>query len=262
MNILLIFKSKIMAKQKGFLKIRGSIGDLNFYKSKDGYMVREKTSLDRNTIMNDPRFQRTRENMEEFKNAGLAGKILRNAFNAISKNAKDSRLTSRLTKVMHACLKEDTSSPRGQRNVHLGNKSLLKGFDFNAGGIWLKTVLIQLETSIDRVTGITKFIFPEYNPLDLIIAPQGATHYRFATSATEINFLESTYNTKTSYSTEMPYNEALVNAFDIENELNPNSENTLALAIGIEFFQDVNSILYPLKNGSFNSANLIDIQTI
>lgn len=248
-----------MAKQKGFLKIRGSIGDLNFYKSKDGYMVREKSSLDRNTIMTDPRFQRTRENMEEFKNAGQAGKLLRNAFNAITKNAKDSRLTSRLTKVMHMCLKEDIISPRGQRNVFQGNQLLLKGFDFNAGGIWAKSVLIQYESSIDRVSGETIITFPDYNPLDLIIAPQGATHYRFISSATELDFLNKEYLTKTSYSDQLPYNEDTVPMFTLENTVTPNSTNTIAVAIAIEFFQEVNTILYPLKNGSFNSANLFEI---
>lgn len=249
-----------MAKQKGFLKLRGSIGDMNFYKSKDGYMVREKSSLDRNTILSDPRFQRTRENMEEFKNAGVAGKLLRNAFNALTKNAKDSRLTSRLTKVMHMCLKEDSTSPRGQRNVHLGNQLLLKGFDFNAGGIWAKSVLIQIQSNIDRSSGLTSITFPEYNALDLIIAPQGATHYRFIASATEIDFQNNTYNTKTSYSDELEYNEIVVPTFTLENEINANSDATIALAVAIEFYQEVNTVLYPLKNGSFNCANLFDIQ--
>ncbi|CAM3347660.1 hypothetical protein OBJ96_11645 [Empedobacter falsenii] len=248
-----------MAKQKGFLKLRGSIGDLNFYKSKDGYMVREKSSIDRNTIMSDPRFQRTRENMQEFKNAGTAGKTLRNAFNAIIKNAKDSRLSSRLTKVMHGILKEDTTNARGQRNVHKGNQLLMKGFDFNAGASWLKTVLIPVQVEIERISGETKFTLEAYKPLDVIIAPQGATNYRFVAASTEIDFEKNEYITKTSYTNYYPYDEVEVNDVELLNNLSPNSEHTIALAIGIEFYQEVNTVLYPLKNGSFNAAHLIEI---
>jgi hypothetical protein len=31
-----------MAKQMGIIKLQGTIGDINFYKSQDGYMAREK----------------------------------------------------------------------------------------------------------------------------------------------------------------------------------------------------------------------------
>ena len=209
--------------------------------------------------MSDPRFQRTRENMQEFKNAGVAGKTVRNAFNAIIKNAKDGRLTSRLTKVMHAILKEDTTSARGERNVFKGNQLVLKGFDFNAGAIWLKTVLIPVIITIDRISGESKFTLEPYKPLDVIIAPQGATHYRFVAASTEIDFEKNEYITKTSYTDYYPYDEVEVNDVELLNNLTPNSELTIALAIGIEFYQEVNTVLYSLKNGSFNAAHLIEI---
>jgi hypothetical protein len=34
-----------MAKQKGIIKIDGTLGDITFYQTKDGYLVREKGSL-------------------------------------------------------------------------------------------------------------------------------------------------------------------------------------------------------------------------
>lgn len=35
-----------MARQKGIFKIKGTIGDVTFYKSGDGYLVREKGGID------------------------------------------------------------------------------------------------------------------------------------------------------------------------------------------------------------------------
>ena len=34
-----------MAKQKGFIKIEGSIGDITFYKTQDGHLAKGKTTL-------------------------------------------------------------------------------------------------------------------------------------------------------------------------------------------------------------------------
>ena len=55
-----------MAKQKGILKLDGTIGGITFYKSQDGYLAREKGGVDGNRIATDPNFQRTRENGSEF----------------------------------------------------------------------------------------------------------------------------------------------------------------------------------------------------
>jgi hypothetical protein len=51
-----------MAKQKGIIKLKGTLGDITFYKSQDGFLAREKGGVDASRIANDANFQRTREN--------------------------------------------------------------------------------------------------------------------------------------------------------------------------------------------------------
>ena len=58
-----------MARQKGLIKLDGTIGGITFYKSKDGYLAREKGGVCADRIAKDPNFQRTRENGEEFGRA-------------------------------------------------------------------------------------------------------------------------------------------------------------------------------------------------
>lgn len=251
-----------MAKQKGFLKIRGSIGDLNFYKTKSGYMVREKGGVDRNLIMSDPRFQRTRENMQEFKNAGIAGKTLRNAFNGITRNSKDSLLVSRMTKFMHSVLKEDHVNARGERQVVNGDLGILKGFDFNANAPWLTTVLFKPKATIDRVTGVVEVELPAYVPIDSVIAPSGATHYRILTAASAIDFVNNESKTVSYYTDYLAYDEVETVADILENNLEANSTDYLMVAIGIEFYQEVNGSYYSLKNGSFNSVTILDLDVV
>ena len=63
-----------MARQRSIIKLDGTIGGITFYKSKDGYLAREKGGIPAERIRNDPAFQRTRENGAEFGRAGKAGK--------------------------------------------------------------------------------------------------------------------------------------------------------------------------------------------
>ena len=120
-----------MAKQRGIIKLEGTIGDITFYKSQDGMLARAKGGVDGNRIKTDAAFARTRENGEEFARAGSAGKLLRMAFRSYLQNAADSRMVSRLTKEMMVVVKADATSTRGQRNVLDGELELLQGLGCN-----------------------------------------------------------------------------------------------------------------------------------
>ena len=78
-----------MAKQRGIIKLEGTIGDITFQKTQDGYLAKEKSSIPASRIATDPAFQRTRENNAEFGRAGKAGKVLRNALRgALQKSSR------------------------------------------------------------------------------------------------------------------------------------------------------------------------------
>ncbi|HEY0092582.1 MAG TPA: hypothetical protein VGB43_08860, partial [Flavobacterium sp.] len=63
-----------MARQKGIIKLKGTMGGITFYKtSLDGHLAREKGGIEASRIASDPAFQRTRENGSEFGRAGRAG---------------------------------------------------------------------------------------------------------------------------------------------------------------------------------------------
>jgi len=45
----------------------------------------------------------------------------------------------------------------------------------------------------------------------------------------------------------------------MENNVTANSTHPLFLLLGIQFYQQVNGINYPLKNGSFNALKLVKV---
>jgi len=47
-----------MAEQKGHLPAKGRIGNLSYYKTRDGFLIKDKGGIDKNRIASDPKFQR------------------------------------------------------------------------------------------------------------------------------------------------------------------------------------------------------------
>ena len=249
-----------MAEQKGIIKLKGTIGDLSFYKSRDGYLAREKGGVDGERIKNDPAFQRTRENGSEFGRAGKAGQILRNAFRLLIQNASDSKVTSRLTKEIHKVIKTDTVNTRGERTVTNGDLSLLEGFDFNIQGKLTTTLYAQYDTVVDRAAGSMGVQVPAFVPGNTISYPSGATHFKFLVGAAEVDFEAEGFvfnQVVTSGDIELgPQQEA---AMELHVPTTAASTLDMFLVLGMDFLQEVNGVMYPLKNGSHNPLTIIAI---
>lgn len=248
-----------MAQQKGILPLRGTIGNITFYKSKEGYLAREKGGIDAKRIATDPAFQRTRENGLEFGRAGKAGKLLRNSVRALLQNASDSRMVSRLTRRMMEVIQADKVSPRGHRNVADGETGLLEGFEFNITGKLSTTLYVPYTTSIDRITGILTVDIPAFVPANMITAPAGTTHFRINTAGVEIDFAQGIYTSEPASLEEMAWDNESTAVISSSHSVSANSTHPLFILLGIEFLQEVNGSMYPLKNGAFNALAIIKV---
>jgi hypothetical protein len=251
-----------MARQKGIIKLQGTLGDITFMQTKDGYIAREKTSVSASRIATDPSYQRTRENNSEFGRAGKASKLLRTAFRTQLQSAKDSRLTSRLTASMMKVLKADVTSIRGMRNVIDGEAEFLKNFEFNNNAKLSSTLFAQYTTVIDRVSGVTSIDIPIFIPLNSVIAPEGSTHFKIVSAASAIDFEAETFITAESSSALLPWNATATAALSLSNTLPANSTHPLFLLAGIQFYQVVNTVAYPLKNGAFNALSIVKVDGV
>lgn len=248
-----------MARQKGIFKIKGTLGDVTFYKSGDGYLVREKGGIDAKRIANDPAFQRTRENGSEFGRAGKAGKILRTALRPLLINSADHRMVSRLTQSMMKVIQADLTSPRGLRNVIDGEAELLLGFEFNIRGKLGTTLFAPFVPTIDRVTGEIKVDIASFIPANMVVAPSGTTHFKIISGGAEIDFENETYVVSNSETAILPWNAIGTVAISHTNAVTANSTKPLFLALGIEFYQEVNGQMYSLKNGAYNPLSIVKV---
>ena len=242
-----------MAKQTGIIKLKGTIGDISFYKTTDGHLARGKGGIDPERIKNDPAFQRTRENGSEFGTAGKGGKLLRNAIRILLQNAKDKRVTSRLTTDILKVVKTDAGNPRGQRTIQGGTFGLLANFEFNINGKLASTLFAPFTNAFDRVTGKGTMNIPAFSPAVRIAAPAGTTHYKIVMGLAELDFAEETFVFENDETDILPYDNADTALIDLEANVTANSTKPVIQVIGVEFYQEVNGEMYPLKNGSYNA---------
>lgn len=248
-----------MARQKGIIKLKGTIGDITFYKSKDGYIARERGGIEASRIATDPKFQRTRENGAEFGRAGKSGKILRMALRSVLINSKDSKMVSRLTKDMIKVIQADLISARGLRNVIDGEAELLTGFDFNINGKLGTVMFAPYTPEINRATGALSLTIAPFVPINMIAAPGGTTHFKIISAGAEIDFEAETFTESNSQTSILPWNEIETVAITHTNMVTPASTKPLFLALGVEFYQQINGENYSLKNGASNPLNLVQV---
>ncbi len=250
-----------MARQKGIIKLKGTIGDITFYKTQDGHLAREKGGIDASRIASDPAFQRTRENGSEFGRAGKAGKLLRTALRPLLLNSADGRMVSRLTQAMVKVIQADLVSDRGLRNVIDGEAELLFGFEFNIRGKLGTSLFAPFVATIDRVAGEISVDIASFIPANMIAAPSGTTHFKIISGGAEVDFEAETFVVATSETAILPWDATPTAVINQVNAVTAASTKPLFLALGVEFYQQINGTMYPLKNGAFNPLSVAKVDS-
>ena len=248
-----------MARQTGLIKIKGTLDNVSFYKTKDGDLARMKTSVDGKRIANDPAFERTRENNSEFGSSAKSGKLTRDNLRPISLNATDGRVVARMTKIMTQIKNLDTTSVRGARNVGVAMataqaKALLKGFDFNndalLSSMLFKPWSVNTSTGVITITGLV--------PTLDIVYPEGATHVSFSGAFANINYATGIADVKLTNVQNLPIT-GTSSAITLTPTAVPTGTGAKLFLLKIEFFQMVNTVQYSLKNGAYNGLKIIEV---
>ena len=250
-----------MAKQDGFVNFEGTLDNLTFYKTKDGHFIRTKGGVSKERIKNDPAFVRTRENGVEFGSITGSGKLLRNSLGSMLFKAKDSKMTSRLVRLMGEIKNMDTSSKRGDRNVGTSivvnpdAKAMLLGFNFNAHAS-LGTVL-NATVSVDAVTGVVTIA--SFNPMEQMRAPEGATHFSLQTGFLNVDFTTGIHDLVVSPEEIFPLVQGIIAPVLTPSSV-PTGTGIIMNVLLIEFFQEVNAVKYMLNNGAFNVLQVVGVE--
>ncbi len=247
-----------MAQQESLIKLKGKIGDLTFYKTRNGYQAREAKGIDGARIANDPAFQRTRENGIEFGRAGQAAKVLRDALRPVTLQYSDPRMHTRLNSRMLRVVKADAVNDRGERRVLPERTVLLKGFNFNSAAQIGNVLFTGYTSTVNRTTGEVNVFVEALDPKVAIAAPAGATHFQVRAAGLAVDFDSGAAQLVTEETTLLGLDEP-VPALQMAPELSPVGTNAVFVVFGLGFFQEINGKQYPLNNGAFNVLTIIDV---
>jgi hypothetical protein len=250
-----------MAKQMGTITLKGTVGNITFFKSGDGYLVRSRGGVSAKTIATHPAFQRTRENNAEFSNAAKGGRLLRTSLRSTIVNGRDTHMVSRLTSQMLRAVQADTISSRGLRNITGGDAGLLQGFNFNNSASLSATLSVHYTVSFSRSSGTIQLSIEDFIPFKLLTAPAGTTHFRFVAAAAAVNFEDNSYEAATATSANLVYNNIATGTLTLRMALSPNSTDPVFIVLGIEFLQQANGDQYTLHNRAANACSIIKVDT-
>lgn len=243
-----------MAKQTGVITLKGPVGRLSFYKTRNGYLAREKGGVEKSRIMNDPRFARTRENIREFTDNANSSKLLRDALRPVISKIGDKRLNLRITQSMMKVLKSDESSVRGERRVKLGNWDLLKDMEMNASSSLNSTLFFEIQTTDSPSAWEVQL--PAFTPGDMLAIPNGSTHYRISATGVGVDFDLGTRSVLSGNSPTLSVlDPGLAQSLTVDK--NQLSGTHFVFLLSVEFIQIVNGVEYSINNGAHNAAKIL-----
>lgn len=265
-----------MAKQKGYIDLEGTLGGLTFYKSGGQSIVKTKSAINKDRILKDPSFKRTRENMSEFGGSARVGKALRHGYAAIMPIMGDRIIVARLMALMKT-INANGSGARGKREFDiLANKEVLEGFEFNKT-LPLETIFFAPfnAPTLDANRSVCTWVIPDFNTQDYIHAPEGATHFKLVLGSTVLSNYTFNNGSKEYQPTNPNENETNSIVYSAEIPLTGlvGSDTTLTtdlgfaallpatvaviVATGIIFYQDINGVLYELASDNAMTIQLV-----
>jgi hypothetical protein len=123
-----------MAYQTGVIQYNGSFKSIRNWRNRKDPKIyaSEKGGANRDLIMNNPAFARTRENMNEFGGCGFVVEAIRNGLQQLLPEHADTHFTSRLMKIIKMINKKDPEGERGKRAINISqNKTMLKSLNLH-----------------------------------------------------------------------------------------------------------------------------------
>lgn len=245
-----------MARQSSFLKLEGTIGDVTFYKGRNGFKARQKGGVSKTKLLNDPRFKRTRENMQEFSRAATAAKFLKDAFREIVLKSSDGTLHNRLYSIAMKVVKSDVVGNRGERTFENGNMQLLKDFQF-CNQSTIENTLFKPPVILDATDQVTVTI-QAMVPRKFLRTVEKTTHYRFSLIRASINFIDKSFSSELVTLGELPINdlesEAMV--LTLPKPVGTNTHHFFALTLEyLQVFE--NGTKYDLYDLTQNPAKIL-----
>jgi hypothetical protein len=247
-----------MARQKGLLKISGTLNGINFYVVKGvGYARKAGGGFNGDAIRHQPSMQRVRENASEFGHCSRVKKAFRLALIPFLQGYKRSKLHAEMMTLFTSIKALDGVSERGARRVGTGlqtakGQSLLRSFDFTPKHKILDAFVYQssFNWQLQRLR-VRDFSARLYE------CPKSATHIGLTLGVLDFDFdsLASSLGVAPTFFLEVGADSS---SFEIAMEQIVVPEHVGIVVLGLRFYEVIESEIYGLN--SMVGVKLMDVR--
>ncbi|MEN6454880.1 MAG: hypothetical protein ABFD10_11515 [Prolixibacteraceae bacterium] len=237
-----------MARQTGDIRLTGSLGGISYYyDSRNGYLARKKSKLNRDRVLSDPAFGKTRENASDFGTASRASGLFRSAFNPLLQKIPARLLHLRLIPEFMKVIRSDRGHARGSRKIAGGDLGFLLHFEFNKHTE--AKVYVPYTVNISREKGEAEIVFGDFIPHNYIRSVPGSTHFQFISAVAEIDFENSTYHVDTCESRMVIIGPQREEPIHLKLVLAGNDPNPVFVVLGAKFYSGIDGTSDAVRNG-------------
>ncbi|WP_315824030.1 hypothetical protein [Paraflavitalea speifideaquila] len=135
----------------------------------------------------------------------------------------------------------------------------MKGFNFNTRASLKSSLFVKCPVTIERVTGQAIIMIPSFVPKTMVKGAPGTTHFRIVAGAGTVNFETEDTNYDRGSTVEMVWDNLPTAPGTLILNLPPNSPDTILVALGIEYNQQLNGASYPLKTVQRNATAIVAV---
>ena len=250
-----------MATYSGIVDLKGTIGNLSFYKRKGVKCVRRPGGFTKEQLQTDPRLRRVREHNSEFGAQSRASKSLRTAL-APLKTFWDGNFHNRLMRI-GARVTALTEGVHGQRSLAFSRiKPILENLQLNSTRT-LESCLAMLIKSVPSDTRNSSTLQLDIDIPVAVTAPKGSTHFRLVHALGVISDIE--YEPALEGFIPVAYNVDRMGAFSHSDYISLKQEHasitfetkldiakmpdnaTVVEVVGIDFYQALASVYEPFR---------------
>jgi hypothetical protein len=225
-----------MAKQTGPIPIEGTLGDLIFYKTVHGHLVRRKGNLNKERVMNDPAFERSRAAGSEFGRAGAASGLIRREIRTHCPFAGDGQTHARLSKLFGDIIRKDSEHPVGDRQVTSAQIAQLKQFEWIQDHPLSRSFWAQCGGSVTP-EGILQIRMPGFTPRTDLAWPLNATHAQLTAVCISADFANRTAESVAARSGMLMKSPVSIQ-LNLECQPNMDEGRMLMVGLGVQFFEN------------------------
>jgi hypothetical protein len=247
-----------MAKQKGIVKLVGTLGELNFYERKGKPVVRQAGGgFTSEAVKKGANMVRVRENAGEFGTVSRAKKLVRMGLHPFLKDVKDVTLHGRMMTLFQTVKALDTESLRGQRLFEKGlatpyGRQLVLDFDLTPKRAGM---LLPSHGTFDAAA--QSYTLPTLLPKTLKM-PKGATGLQVSLGVLHVDFAEATFKFQSSAPAFLDPN-APSTTITLTPEPLPLGTGVHFAALQVRYYQEVNGSRFLLNDLNAQGIDIVGV---